>query len=78
MRQWLVVQGMPEKKSTGKEVLMRAEKTYDLFEELRAELTALYGSRLQLPNRKELLSSGRCGLPVALNASGKLLSSTNC
>lgn len=51
---------MQAKKSTGKEVLQRAEKTYELFEELRAELTALYGSCLQLPNRKELLSSGRC------------------
>jgi hypothetical protein len=44
----------------GRAVLQRAEKTYERFEELRAELTAMYGARMQLPTRKQLVASGRC------------------
>ena len=48
----------------GRAAVARADRVFEHFEELRAELTALYGDRQQLPNRKELLASGRCGSPA--------------
>lgn len=50
----------------GRAAVARADRVFEHFEELRAELTALYGDRQQLPNRKELLASGRCGALLPL------------
>lgn len=48
----------------GRAAVARAERVFEHFEELRAELTGLYGERRQLPNRKELLATGRCAPAV--------------
>lgn len=49
----------------GRAAVARAERSFGRFEELRAELASLYGERRQLPNRRELVRAGRCGLGVA-------------
>lgn len=63
----------------GRAAVARAERTFDQFEELRAELASMYGDRRQLPSRRELVKAGRCGA-VALDWSrrGGLLVRVAC
>eukprot|EP00892_Ulva_mutabilis_P002982 jgi/Ulvmu1/12685/UM094_0042.1 len=54
----------------GRAAVARADRVFEQFEELRAELSAVYGERQQLPNRKELLASGRLDIINAISAFG--------